>query len=256
VDAEVWERVQRLRDSTKRKQTAMGDMGPLNGILYCADCNLRLRIQRDTKTKFEYYFCSTYMSSRTGHRECKMHSTPRHLIEPLILSEIQAITAFARKHEKEFIAQVERTHEKTAAKELHSAENELKKATARITELDAIIRKLYEDNVAGRLSDERFDKMYGDYEAEQANLKARTAELEALISSEKEKGQNIQRFIDLVKKYTDVSELTAEVVRIFIDRIVCHQANGRLGKNRRQRIDIYWNFIGFVGEENRDAPKA
>ena len=249
IDKEVWDRVQRLREATKRKSTAMGEMGSLNGLLYCADCERRLRIQRDVKTKFQYYVCPTYASSRTGHRECSIHNTPRHFIEPLILSEIQTITAFARENESEFISLVEKTHEKMADKELRSAGNELIRAETRISELDLIIKKIYEDNVTGRLSDERFDKMYGDYESEQARLKERAAELESLINSEKEKEHNVQRFIELVKNYTDVSELTAEVVRIFIDRVVCYQANGRLGKNRRQQIDIYWNIIGLVDEQ-------
>jgi len=248
IDKEIWERVQKLREATKKKSTAMGEMGALNGLLYCADCGRRLRIQRDIKTKFQYYICPTYAASRTGHRECSVHSTPRHFIEPLILSEIQSMTAFVRKNEAEFITLVEKTHEKIAAKELRSAASELKKAKTRISELDSIIKKLYEDNVAGRLSDDRFDKMYSDYESEQTALQERAAELEILISAEKEKDQNARRFLELVKKYTDISELTPEIVRIFIDRIVCHQANGRLGKNRRQQIDIFWNVIGLIEE--------
>jgi hypothetical protein len=245
VDPDTWERVQRLRESTKRKQTPLGDMGPLNGILFCADCGRRLRIQRDIKTTSEYFICQTYAKSRTGFRECSIHSTPRHYIEPLILDDIQHITAFAREREAEFVSHVEKTHEKTTNLELRAARIELDKAERRINELDLIIKRIYEDSVTGRLSSERFDKMYADYEAEQENLRKRADELNRLMEAEQEKNTGITRFLNMVKKYTDVSELTAEIVRVFIDRIVVHQAEGR-GNARAQEIDVYYNFIGLV----------
>jgi len=145
IDTETWERVQRLRESTKRKQTSMGEMGPLNGLMFCVDCGQRLRIQRDMKTKLQYYVCKTYMSSRTGHRECSTHCTPRHFIEPFILGELQSITAFAREREAEFAALVEKAHKRIADSELRSARVELEKAKQRTTELDVIIKKMYED---------------------------------------------------------------------------------------------------------------
>ena len=248
IDLETWDRVQRLRESTKRKQTSMGEMGPLNGLLFCADCEQRLRIQRNEKNKFQYYVCKTYMTSRTGHRECSPHNTPRHFVEPLILGEIRRVTEFAREREAEFIALVEKTHERIAESELRSAKIELEKSKQRITELDVIIKKLYEDNAVGRITNELFDRLFSDYEAEQTRLKGRTAELNGLIAAENERNASVTRFLGLVKKYTDVSELTAEIVRTFIDRIVVHQANGRWGKNRRQRVDIYYNFIGLIEE--------
>ena len=186
------------------------------------------------------------MSSRVGHRKCSIHNIPRHYIEPLILHELQTITAFAREREVEFIALVENTHDSVAASEMRSMRSELEKAMQRVNELDLLIKKIYEDNIAGRILNERFQKFYADYEAEQAQLKARMAELTNLIASEYEKNANIARFLEMVKKFTDISELTSEIVRIFIDKVVVHQANGRWGKNRRQQIDIYYNFIGLL----------
>lgn len=115
-------------------------------------------------------------------------------------------------------------------------------------ELDRIVKKLYEDNATGRVTDDFFDKMFIDYDAEQKALHDMIARLTALIESERESKQNTNRFLEMVRKYTDIEELTPEVVRVFIDKIVCHQANGRWGKNRRQQIDIYWNFIGLIEE--------
>jgi len=226
----------------------MGEKGVLNGLLYCSDCGRRLRIQRDVKTKFQYYVCATYMTSRTGHRECTIHNTPRHLIEPLILSEIQRVTAFAREHESDFVALVEKQNERVANTKLRTAKIELEKSNRRISELDVIIKRIYEDYASGRLIPERYDKMYADYELEQKKLKISVVELSAFIEKEKENAGSISRFLGLVQKYTDTQELTAEIANVFIEKIVCHQANGKLGKNRRQQIDIYWNLIGFIGE--------
>jgi septal ring factor EnvC (AmiA/AmiB activator) len=226
----------------------MGDMGVLNGILYCADCGRRLRIQRNAKNKFQYYVCPTYMLSRTGQRECSIHNTPRHFIEPLILEEIRRVTEFAREREEEFIALVEKSHEHSSEQEFKSAKNELEKAEQRFSELDHIIKKIYEDNATGRLTNERFDKMYSEYEAEQSGLKAAISSLTEKINTEQNARRNIDQFLNMVKKYTDVSELNAEIVRIFIEKIVCHQSNGKLGKNRHQQIDIYYNLIGLIEE--------
>ncbi len=245
IDKATWERVQKLREKTKKKATGMGEMGYLNGLLFCADCGQRLRIQRDAKNKYQYYMCKTYMSSRTGHRECSLHCTPRHM---LVLDDLRRVIKFAREREAEFVAKVEKISERTTEQELRSAKSELSKAKQRVSELDHIIKKVYEDNATGRLTDERFDKMYAEYESEQSGLKDTVSRLTAQIETEQDERKNIDHFLDLVKKYTDVSELTAEIVRVFIARIVCHQPNGKWGKNRRQQIDIYYNFIGLIHE--------
>lgn len=234
----------------------MGDMGALNGLLYCYDCGRRMRIQRDCKTKFQYYICSTYASSRTGMRECTIHSTPRHMIEPVILEAIRDITTFAREREDEFVDLVNKTFKNTSETELRFAKSELEKAKSRAVKLDLIIKKIYEDNATGRLTNERFDKMYTDYEAEQEALNRRIKALAMQIDAEQEQRMNTASFLELVKKYTDISEITAEIVRVFISKIVCHQANGKGGKNHHQEIDIYWNFIGLVKPETTDDKAA
>jgi len=159
------------------------------------------------------------------------------------------MTECARIREAEFLTLVEKTHDRLAAKELKSSRSERDRAIKRIVELEGIIRKLYEDNATGRIPDDRFDSFYAEYDAEQDRLKQRAAELDVMITGEDEKSAGVNRFLGLVRKYTDTTELTAEIVRVFIDRIVVHQATGGRGKNRKQRIDIFFNFIGLVAEE-------
>lgn len=248
IDERTWNLVQKLRESTKRRQTKMGDMGPLNGMLFCFDCGKRLRIQRDMKTKFQYYICPTYTNSRVGNRECAIHSTPRHFIEPYILEELRRITAFAREREAEFVALVESSYIRATDEELRKAKSELANATDRSTELDRIIKKLYEDNATGRITDERFDVLYTDFEAEQAELKKTIVRLTTHVETVQERKCHVDYFLALTKEYPDITELTAEIVRLFIDRVVCHQANGRWGQNREQKIDVYYNDIGLIEE--------
>ncbi len=166
----------------------------------------------------------------------------------MVISEIQRVTAFEREKEAEFIALVEKQNERVADSELRTAKVELERAKKRDVELNRIIKRIYEDNINGKLTDDRFEKMYADYENEQADIKTLIVELTAFIDKEQESTRNIGRFLGLVRKYTDVSELTAEVARIFIDKIVVYQGEGK-GKFRKQQVDIYFNFIGQFKDE-------
>ena len=126
---------------------------------------------------------------------------------------------------------------------LRDGKRELELAQTRIRKLDDIIQRLYEDNVEGKISDERFMRMSENYENEQKALEDRVTELHSLITSEQEANVNADRFLNLVKKYTDIYELTAEIIREFVERIYVHQTE-RIDGKRVQRIRIVWNCIG------------
>jgi hypothetical protein len=123
---------------------------------------------------------------------------------------------------------------------------ELEKVRRRVLELDTLFKRMYEDNVSGRLSDERFDHLSRDYEDEQKTLKSSIPALEAEIANSSEKAVNVGRFLKIVRKYTDIRELTPEILREFIDRIEIHERSVKYGKNATQQIDIYYNFVGLL----------
>ena len=123
------------------------------------------------------------------------------------------MTAFAREHEDEFIQLITSNSEKKLNKELKDSHKEYEQAKARISKLDTIIQRLYEDNVEGKISDERFMKMSATYEAEQKELNARVTTLQDFIDHAKEKSLNAEHFLSLVRKYTDIKELDAEIIR-------------------------------------------
>ena len=165
------------------------------------------------------------------------------MVEELLLEGIRNITAYAKEHEDEFVEMVTKKKRAELNRSLRDGKRELEQAQARIQKLDEIIQHLYEDNLAGKISDERFAKMSTNYENEQKMLEGRVSELCDLISDEQETNINVERFLALVQKYTDIQELTAEVVREFVEKIYVHQVE-RIDGRKVQRVRIVWNCIG------------
>lgn len=153
------------------------------------------------------------------------------------------MTAYARDHEADFVELITKKSQAELDRSLRDDKRELEQAQARIHKLDEIIQRLYEDNVEGKISDERFVKMSASYEEEQKGLESRVSELKKLIADEKENSVNVDRFLALVRKYTDVKELTAEIIREFVEKIYVHQSE-RIDGQKVQRIRIVWNCIG------------
>lgn len=241
VDEETWETVQRLRQNGKRRPNQMGGMGPLNGLIYCGDCNSKLHITRcpSIKPSNEYYLCSRYKQKRT----CTTHRITRVALEKLVLNDIRAITAFAKDHEAEFATMVERQVRKSEEGAIREAQAEYGKATTRVAEIDRIINGLYEDKVHGLLPADRFSKMLSEYDAEQKALSERSAMLKAEIDAETEKVENADRFLALVRKFTDITELTHELAATFIHRIFVGQLE-RVDGKKHQGVRIVYNIIG------------
>jgi len=128
-------------------------------------------------------------------------------------------------------------------KSLRDCKRELEQSQARIKKLVEIIQKLYENNIEGKISDERFAKMSANYEAEQHTLENSVAELQTIMTEEKESALSVDHFLSLVRKYTDIKELTAEIIREFVEKIYVYKAE-RIDGKRVQRIKIVWTCIG------------
>ena len=142
-------------------------------------------------------------------------------------------------------------------RQLRSSNRELAQAEERIGKLDGLIQRLYEDNVEGKISDERFAKLSASYEAEQQTLEGRVLELRQFIDTAKEDQLNVDSFIGMVRKYTDITELTAEIIRSFVERIEVLKPEKVPGtRTKKQTIVIYWNFIGAVEIPNEQEKTA
>ena len=244
IDQETFDIVQRIR-AGRRRVTPMGEMPILSGMVYCANCGSKLYQVRTTRWTHEqeHMVCATYR--KKGKHICESHQIRNVVIEQLLLADIQRITAYARENEAEFIDLVTKSKTKAVERDLRESRREYEQAKARIAKLDIIIQKLYEDNLEGKISDDRFMRMSATYETEQRQLETRVDELEAFIAEAREKTLNAEYFLSLVKKYTDIRELDAEVIREFVERIIVHKAE-KVDGQRQQRIQIVYNCIGVI----------
>jgi hypothetical protein len=229
-------------------------MGILSGMMFCADCGKKLYQVRGKSIpkEREHFVCSTYRKVKGG---CSSHQIRNIIVEELLLEDLQKIVAFAKNHEFEFVRLVMNKTEKNFAKEQRQNQKELEEAINRITALDTIIGKLYEDHVFGKLTEDRFIKMSSDYEKEQEELKKKAEILSKNLESAKDQALNTDNFLKLVKKYTEIKKLDAEIIREFVDKIIVFKVEKVNGK-RQQKIRIYYNCIGAIDIPNTKSKTA
>lgn len=248
LDAETWERVQELRKQRKRPNR-YDEVGLFSGILFCADCGSVMYQQRyqTEKRKQDCYICGNY-KRRT--RDCTAHFIRTDLLIAGVTENLRRVTNYAAKHETRFMKLLAEQNEDGGKRRDAARRKELDAAEKRIVELSNIFKRLYEDSVSGRISDERFMELSADYEAEQKKLKERAAELEKELAKTREATANAEKFMNVVRKHTAFEELTPTLLREFVEKIVVHEAtaeDGRMhGSLRRQEIEIYYSFVGKV----------
>ena len=261
IDTATWELAQKLRQNV-RKADSMGEPNVLTGKVFCADCgavmynhrhhNGRERVYYTAKgerriqhcSPEDDYSCSTYQLSRQKYnKNCTCHSISTKTLKSLILRTIQDTCRYVSLNEEQFVMMLQDAAVMHDAAASDTIRQRIERNERRITELDALIRRIYEDNVAGRLSDKRFQTMMADYEREEDEL-TRAVESDRRDMERIVGGQNdVNHFLDLVKKYQSVEELTPVMINEFIDKILVHEATGS-GANRVMEVEIYLNYIG------------
>ena len=244
--SEIWDQndtVQKIRQC-KRRPTPMGEMNALSGMLYCADCGKKMYLCRCTTMKqAEYFNCSTYRKKKKNL--CTSHQITVKAVETLLLDDLRRTLQFAQSQKEEFLRILEENSEVKTKQEIKENLRKLSAAEERIKALDKIIQSLYEDKVAGKLSEERYLKLSDTYETEQAELTEKAQTLKAEIEKDKKEKDEILDFLCLVEKYSSVEELTPEIIRSFVDKIIVHEKRKENG-HYRQEVEIVYNFIGAV----------
>ena len=249
VDRDTWMLAQKLRKTPRRTDT-LGVANPLTGLLYCADCGEKMYNHRSRgnpeKGKYpsDFFDCSTYTLSRQKrNKACSGHYITTKALNALILETIRTASTYAVTNQDEFLERVRAASQIRQQDAVKEVRRKLNKDRRRRDELDGIIKKLYESFALGRISEERFDSLLTEYEAEQKALALSVDEAEEHLSSFAQDTVRAEQFLALAKKYTDFSELTTPMINEFIDKIVVHAPEKSDGE-RVQQVDIYLNFIG------------
>ena len=241
IDREVWEKVQMIR-ANKRRPTKSGTTSMFSGLLYCADCGAKLSLA--TANGYTHFRCSMYKRTSRA-KECTQHYIREDALYQLVLKQLQHFLSYLQQFERVFIKRQIDTTLSERRFELSAKQKQIEKGEKRVKELDRLFRKIYEDNVNGKLSDERFYKLSDGYETEQKELEQEIERLTAEVSQTDMEITNVSKLIAVTKKYTRIDELTPEILNAFVDKIVVHEREKKDGK-RTQAVDIYYSYVGIV----------
>lgn len=241
IDLETWERVQELRKN-KRLLTKAERQGLFSGLLLCPDCGNKLHFStcKNFDRSQDHYRCSRYKSN-TG--TCTAHYIRESVLYDLVLEHLRQTIYCVRTYDGVFLEAMMDKDAEEQIKALTHKRNELEQAERRFLELDTLFQRVYEDNISGKLSDERYNKLSAIYETEQQELSEKIKVLHAELNAAEEHSSNVSQFIALVKQYTRVEELTPTILNQFINHILVYAPDKSTGK-RIQKIEIHYNFIG------------
>lgn len=190
----------------------------------------------------EYFTCATYRKQRGG---CSSHQVRTEVVEKLLLQSLKELIRYASEYESEFVDMVLQKTQKARNAELREKKREYDQSKTRIAELDQIMQRLYEDNISGKISDERFIKLTETYENEQRQLQIKLTTLEKYLADAQGKTVNLKTFLQYVQKYTNLEQLDAEVIRTFVEKVIVYEREpGK--KRRRVRLKIVYNCIGEI----------
>lgn len=254
ITREVWDIVQRVRKN-KRRLTKMEEQNKYSGLVFCADCgsNMVLHRAHTMSASYNHFTCRTYKKDGeacTGHyiREC--------VLDEIVLEDLRRVTSAAREHPEKFAAYIGSKQSAELQREIRRQEKELAAMRKRKAELDAIFKKLYEDSVLDRITTEQFQMLSGSYTEEQNLITVGIPQKENEIQRLRETVNETDSFLDKAKRYTDITELTPELLRLFIEKIVVHEKEVKWSKHAPQTVEIYYNGIGYVGSGRQDVEET
>lgn len=248
IDEDTWHNAQRLR-KTVRRPTKHGPTSRLTGLLFCADCGAKLTHNRSFDSRpnrarhKDEYTCSNY---RSQTKSCTNHYVRTCIIEQLILNSLREVSGHVREDKDKFVRMIAQQSSIEQDSAIKSYRQKLTVHRKRSNELDALIRKLYEDNVSGKLSDRRFEKLSADYEREQILLDEIISDFEKKITVMEKQTVNVGKFLELVGRYTDFTEITTPMLNEFIEKIVVHERVKGYRYTSDQNIEIHFNFVGVI----------
>lgn len=253
VDQETFDTVQK-RIQIKQPATWANSDNIFRGLLICGGCNTRMVFSSRTGRKSRGHFCCN-KHRRYGGKECSNHYITLEQVTELLLCDIRTHASLAAADTDRYIEYLMHLSEQEWNGERASYQKEAANCQKRMSDLEAILKKLYEDRVFGLISDERYLSMSADYEAETVRVKDRYYELQTLLDGFSKQSRDAQKFAKLVESYTDITEVTEELLHTLVDKIVVHEKEVVDGKII-MRVDIFYRFIGKVGDKDGEALQA
>ena len=244
VTKEQWNIVQDLRKQKKRVPKQMKEPNIFSGITFCADCGRSMVLHRARTMKKTNYNFKCYTYGKRGRAECTPHHIREEELYEIILDDLRRVTHIARMKERQFAEYINRKNSVELRREINTLQRELDSMRKRRDELTALFKRLYEDNVLGRITNEQFRLLSGDYNAEQNGLDEAIPKKEERLEKLKSSADNVNAFIEKAKKYKSIDTLTPEIVRLFIARIEVGERTKKYSRYSTQKIRIVYRDIG------------
>ena len=244
IERAVYEQVQQKRGKIRKRRTNNGEHNMFSGLLVCADCGSNLHFHfNQGNPEIKYFNCSNYKGNRGTCTST--HYVRVDFLEEVVLGEIRRLTKFASLYEDEFVKAVIGHFQQAEQTDRKLKEKELKTLLARDEELDGLFERIYEDNVSGKLSDDRFAKMSRRYEDEQKELSEKIKKLRSEIEKQSSRSMTTDMFIGLVRKYTRARKLTPRMLNELVEKIEVFNAE-KIDGVWEQRLRIHYNCVGTI----------
>lgn len=244
VSQELWDTVHQMMKA-RRRENGSGHVQPFAGLVKCAGCGSSLNASYDKK-KGKYTGFSCWVYKNYGKQRCTSHAIGWQTLNRLVLEDIRRNAQVAKLAAARYVGVLLRAKLEKEKGETVRAERELKKAEKRIGELDKILAKLYEDQALGKISEARYQAMAPGYEAEQASLQERVSRLREQLAHTQEVQDNVEQFVPLIQKYTDIQELTPHILNELIEKIVVHEKKVEEDGSKSQMVEIHYKFVGCI----------
>lgn len=256
ITQELWDTVHKILNA-KHRPTKAGEVQMFAGLLYCSDCGHCLTYSQKQRKDGSYHGAySCWMYKTHGKEYCASHYITFDTIYELVLIDIQRNLFQYRKNTDKFKSILSRKYQSDSQKQAEQITLEYEQKQKRCEELDKIISRLYEDNVLGRIGDERYESMSQSYELEQVEIKKALPILKSKIDELKRQSDCADNFINVIKKYTIIDKLDAAILNELIDKIVVHHKEQAEDGRTFQQIEIYYRFVGKLGTENELSKAA
>ena len=245
IDQQTFDLVQKIRSNVRRYPNGWGEVAPLTGLLYCADCGGKMYVHRTNNgRRISQYTCSNYTKVPCGTLCPTQHRINESAVLTLVSDTLRAIAEYSRNDRTEFIHTVQETQVAQQSADISKKRRRLAAAQKRAGELEKLICKIYEDNALGKLPDARYKALDAQYAKEQDALEIEIAELEKAVTGYEQSQKSAEKFIALIDKYENFDTLTNTMLNEFVEKILVHERARKGSQDTTQEIEIYFNFLG------------